>query len=92
MSRDTRTPASVTQIGIYTVRIFDAQAYAANIRRYYAGESYDFGASAPFDGAGSSNREGYARNYSAPFEKKKPSARYNWASWHEPMIKGGQSA
>jgi len=32
---DPRTPVSVTRVGEFTVRVFDAEAYAENIRRWY---------------------------------------------------------
>ena len=75
MSRDTRTPVSVTQIGRVTVRIYDTEAYAENIKRYYAKD-------VPTTTTG----EVYPR----PYEKKKPAARYNWTQWRGgPMIKEG---
>ncbi len=75
MSRDPRTPTSVTCNGIFTVHVYDEQVYRENIRRYYP--------------AGAINRvlTDTWHPDRVPFEKKKPSARYDWASWHEPMMK-----
>ena len=74
--RDPRTPESCTRHGRVTVRVYDEQAYAENIRHYYAG-----------DVPSQSNTRKYA-----PFAKQKPTARYNWTPKGRYMPKEGQSA
>ena len=70
-----REPTSVTRIGKFTVRVYDEQAYAENIRRYYGND-------VPTTTTG-----GYQ---SRQYERQKSMARYNWTQWRGgPMIKEG---
>jgi hypothetical protein len=65
MSKDTRTPVSVTQVGRVTVKIYDEAAYRAHLAHYYPGEEATRVA-AP------------RRSTSRVYEKHKPAGRYNW--------------
>ena len=67
-----RTPTSITRRGRYTVRVYDEQAYAANIQEYYGRDT-----SRPTD---------TCQRDRVPFEQKKPGADLKWASWRGPML------
>jgi hypothetical protein len=74
-SWDPRTPVSVTQIGKFTVTIYDQDAYEESKRRY------------PDD----PNEEKLhipKANKVAPFEKQKPAARWNWTHKLDQPLKG----
>lgn len=72
MSKDTRTPVSVTQVGKVKVLIYDEAAYAAHIAQYYPGEEVTRVA-AP------------RRSTPRVYEKRKPASRYNWTG--KPLLK-----
>ncbi len=65
MSKDTRTPVSVTQVGKVIVKVYDEAAYRAHLAHYYPGE-----AATP-----AHSPRGYTPRV---YEKRKSAGRYNW--------------
>ena len=66
--RDTRIPASVTRCGKVIVRIYDEEAYRANIAQYYGTDE------------SSTTARPDKRTYTPrAYHKQKPQARYAWA-------------
>jgi hypothetical protein len=64
---DPRRPISVTQVGKFTVTIYDQAAYDASLREYH-------------DNPNEKPVIGKANNATSQFRKGKPAARYNWTS------------
>jgi hypothetical protein len=74
MWRDPRTPASVTQIGRYTVTIYDQALYEES-QRLYPDTTED---TEPLRSV----------NVKPQFAKKKPAARWNWTHKLDTPLKG----
>jgi hypothetical protein len=62
VSRDPRTPTSVTHIGKFTVRVYDEEAYRENLAQY----------------CDSDEKPSHTRKKARVYPKRKQLARYDW--------------
>ncbi len=80
--KDPRTPVSVTQVGKFTVTIYDQAAYDESLR-LYGDDSYDTkgGANPPVEPKEPRfNRNLRSASRDKPLFAQKKEARYNWIS------------
>jgi hypothetical protein len=63
--KDPRVPVSITQVGKFTITVYDQAAYDASLREYS-------------DDPNEKPRIAKANNAVSQFKKGKPAARYNW--------------